>query len=515
MKKWFLLLLLASSAHAQNPGQTFKSLPEGATLISEKEFYLLQSKSPPLPPVDAGFEASNQKVVKAFMAQHPELTDFHELVKLAPQPGDPEVQFLADGNYLFTTTDNAKNPMPVVTLGEAFKYSSLAGSIQHFPQKNNQVLMYQMLYPVVPARDRKQYSYPDPAKVAGLDTEQISRWNERIASSYRDLLLKNTPQRPLGWTDDPTREVGYLDGSDRARSDSWCSAHKAGGVYNNFSWPLKDFTTSVKNQGMRGSCVAFGIISATETQHAFRQLEWVNLSEQAFYNRITSVWQPREYGDNADVRYDFDQAVNERYFFALEKEWPYNPSYLRQEIRDGDTLLGYRGSCTGYTDPYCSETAHQSQQFCANIGTGFICLTNPKPVAPTSILPAAQAELWDHRNRERSVAYIILALKLGNSVVASMGVMPGFDGADANGFGYTRPLNVKWKSRGGHAVHFTGVISNAELAAILPGAPMGAGGGYFITKNSWGACWKDGGYIYIPFDYMKSYGYSAVRVQVP
>jgi C1A family cysteine protease len=50
-----------------------------------------------------------------------------------------------------------------------------------------------------------------------------------------------------------------------------------------------------------------------------------------------------------------------------------------------------------------------------------------------------------------------------------------------------------------------GYIDNSTLAgnSATKSAPAGAGGGYFIIKNSWGTCSGDVGYYYMPVDYLK------------
>ena len=48
---------------------------------------------------------------------------------------------------------------------------------------------------------------------------------------------------------------------------------------------------------------------------------------------------------------------------------------------------------------------------------------------------------------------------------------------------------------GGHCMLLVGYVANADLP---PGTPPGAGGGYFICKNSWGSTYGDGGYCYLP-----------------
>jgi C1A family cysteine protease len=59
------------------------------------------------------------------------------------------------------------------------------------------------------------------------------------------------------------------------------------------------------------------------------------------------------------------------------------------------------------------------------------------------------------------------------------------------------------------------MIDNTDLANVLPAAPAGQGGGYVIVKNSWGNCWGDGGFIYVPYQAMMDYaGVATVLLDV-
>jgi C1A family cysteine protease len=67
-------------------------------------------------------------------------------------------------------------------------------------------------------------------------------------------------------------------------------------------------------------------------------------------------------------------------------------------------------------------------------------------------------------------------------------------------------------NRGGHDVTVVGFISNQQLAAILPSATPAPTNGYFIVKNSWANCWGDGGFAYVPWDYVAAYANEATIV---
>ncbi len=93
--------------------------------------------------------------------------------------------------------------------------------------------------------------------------------------------------------------------------------------------------------------------------------------------------------------------------------------------------------------------------------------------------------------------------------MASFPVYKGFmDDVSANGIvsNYARTRldamgNEVAGSYGGHAVQIVGFLSNLEMTRFGVTPNIG-GGGFFIVKNSWGCNAGDGGFYYVPADYV-------------
>ena len=178
------------------------------------------------------------------------------------------------------------------------------------------------------------------------------------------------------------------------------------------------------------------------------------------------------------------------------------------------TAASYSGACNGYTG-FCSETAHESQLWCTKVSffdfCGYTKITFNGPGVPASRVRL----LWSSGEEFNLNQYRAL-LSSGMSLIASFPVYHGFKAVNATGIvsDYAKQRMEAGVlvdgSYGGHLLQIIGFISNEELT--FPGSPASnvGGGGYFIIRNSWG-CEADGGYYYVPADYVSGL-FSSIEV---
>ena len=221
------------------------------------------------------------------------------------------------------------------------------------------------------------------------------------------------------------------------------------------------------------------------------------------------TWYPSTYGDGLNTAAIVNDIRNRSYVFPYESSWNYNPSFSR--IANAATRT-YTHSCDGYTGIYCSNTNHQGKMVCSTIsifGSSYTFCGYTAPVVGTSGRRAtAVSQIWNPTNPAFSTSMLALAVILKQPATIALPVTPSFDAAPSTGF--LNYVGTGEGNRGWHAVQVLGYVSNSSLPANLP---KGAGGGWFVVKNSWGACWKDAGYIYLPFDWVKNYVGSASLIQ--
>ncbi|MFN8545221.1 MAG: C1 family peptidase [Candidatus Binatia bacterium] len=446
-------------------------------------------------------------------------------------PSDTSLATSDDDNYLHSITDSEGTQSQVTTLGRHAQKALIAGALTNYPTLDNQMDLYGDIYDWYSANVvGNQIETPDAIRALGA-SRAIAANNSLISDLFGNFdpsiyiePAGGTP--PVGYPSSCAAEEGAGDGTDR--TGAVCS-HKAGGVYANKKWPLKFFATCVKNQASRGTCVSFAMNGAVELMAAKKYGHWVNLSEQYLYYMAKAVWWPSSYGDGLGTHDVWQRQITTGFTTPLELDWDYNPSNSRTA---NNTTKTYTHSCTGYggdESSYCSDTNHQGHLFCIDILFLHQCFAFPPPVVSAqSFHPTFESELWDSSNVPLSFAKIILAVAIFQKpVMLGIPVTPSFDANDANGYlHYIGPhcpvvkVGNDWVcqaasgcecDRGGHAVLVTGFIDNTQLPA---GAPAGAGGGYLIVKNSWGACWADAGYIYIPYQWIKDMTYSATTLDI-
>ncbi|RJO63920.1 MAG: hypothetical protein C4523_19150 [Myxococcales bacterium] len=500
-------------------------LPDGAQEITEEEFNQMVENGEAAPAStettvqqeEAALQqdAADEATIAAFLAANPGLGD---IIPPDPDPTDPTVEPTPDGNYsheIERSDDEGRGPRKrIITMGRRWWLRTIAQGIQVFPTWDNQFQTYRTLYEGLPSEWQAELQLPDPTLIeenpGQFPVESLIDYNGRLGELSDSIIGSiqfdpgGTP--PEGYPASCADEEGSGTGGDRS-SCSYSNPNcgfKPNGIWENYSWPNKFFNTCVKDQAARGSCVSFSNAAAIEFHVAKKFNNWVNLSEQGYYNRMKLDWGREDYWDGFWCDLAFNSMYTQNWLLYFENQWNYNPSWSR--ITNDDTL--YMGnSCVGYTET-CSDTAHQSQLYCFDFGFFRFCGYGVPEKNPgfAGYRIKTSAQFWDPANRNLSFAKLILAVAFGNPVSIGVPVPPSWDAAGngviSNGF-MQPPFDTAETSRGGHAVLVTGFIDNSMLADRLPDAPLGEGGGYFIIKNSWSNCWGDGGYIYAPYRWIK------------
>jgi hypothetical protein len=532
------LSLAATSGHhvagvpeALAQGRTPPPLPDGAIAITQDEqraFMAAGNWSPTSATRDRRAEAKatrqdrkDLRTIRSFARKNGlRVTD---LVPPDPPADDPNTVPTEDGNFLHRILLPDRTERQVITYGRRWFLRTVANNIRVFPKKENQLNLYQGLYEGLPERWKTQLSLPDPDQARAFSRKRLEALNRSLANPdvasaiIQDLQAVEPPPPPPGFLTDCDQEVGAGNGGDR---DLACADTPGpGGIVANHTWTLKPFITCIKAQAGRGTCTGFANTSAIETlvwkTHGVR----VNLSEQAYYNRARTKWDnPANFGDGHTSEIGFREMQKEGFLLFFEDQWNYNPSLSRTANKTTQT---YQNSCVGYGET-CSDTVHQSQQACVLKGDVWVCgyFVPEKNPGSEGYRIGSSAALWDKANRPLSLAWMQLLLAMGRPLVLGHPVLTAWDAAaagdgfmpypalDPTCFGVENcpdappgPIAVCscYLSRGGHGTNIVGFITNATLQGILPAAPPGDGGGYFIVKNSWGNCAGDGGFIYVPF----------------
>ena len=439
--------------------------------------------------------------------------------RLAATPG-PGATVLPDGNVRIQIANDSGDTQNITLDGPAVRAHTIASAYRRFNTLDNQRAIYKTLYPNLPAACAG--GMPSPQSIASLTTADLKALNRKIGHCWRGASAsfgRRNVKLPAGFDLDPRKYEGAPSTITKATGDgsgACPSTHVVGGVFDGASWPGKGFDTSVKNQGARGSCVAFGIVAAMENNIARSTNQRVNLAEQSLYARAKLFWEPDNLQDGlSSVEDTLDYMMSTQYGVPFERIWPYNPSFPRLPC-DASGCNGkvndpvyYINSCSffdvkkqqndDYTGPACSETVHQANLITARGKTFF---STPEDRGAFGI--SSTVELADIEDTE-SADEAIAMLNSGASIVMAFDVMKSFGTLPKGIFQGSAPDDVYV---GAHAIEVSGVVLNSQLA---PGTPQGKGGGWLILKNSWG-CWGDIGWGYMSLDAADSLLNSAVAL---
>jgi papain like protease len=453
-------------------------------------------------------DAANKATVDAFFASHPSTSFLADPNNLRPDPTRVPIKPVGNGNYLISYVDAAGDPQTRTTLGTSSIYAALANGIHTVPDHDNQYAIYSSFYQSLQKNHvqlpNNGASLPTPDILIDFSAADIQAYNNQIVQ-YWQIIQSQVPSAvldnfPPATCDD---EIGAGKSGntigDRTFATNPLSASGIMGLAN-YPFPLKPYATCVKNQGSRGTCHSFASVAMLEETYAKQNQRWVNLSEQDLMNQYRLWWHPANYQDGGDAWEELTGLRDTEYHLAYESAWDYNPSWQR------GTFFGvFYNSCLSYVET-CSETAHQGHEYSTQTPTGTAYGWSSPVVderARLAFTPQSLVNFWDVGNPDLSTAYLQLHLIFGQPVALDMILPMEFGVPDNNGFVTLFPFGKT--NTGEHVVNVIGYITNEDLAARVPNAPQGAGGGYFIVKNSWGGQFGDGGYVYLPWDLVRVY----------
>ena len=367
----------------------------------------------------------------------------------------------------------------------------------------NALATYSLSYSLL--TDEMKAQVPAPGAVQG-NLDQIKQAAQQLnAVLATKVNLDNTRLDP----DVPPMQTRALSPGNGVDNSGVCAPS---GYAQHHWFPLRNFVSPVKDQAKRGTCWAFAAIGSVESRERVQNDNPADLSEQFLVNKVKLEWYPDYFVDGGSATAALNAAVDRNQPLMPETLYTYNPSTGRPanafDSGVAGTAASYKGACAepqpgGYNKDFCSETSHQSQPWCIPDYCGYLKTTFNGP----GVAASRVRQLWSNGETFNLNQYRDL-LSSGVSLLATFPVYEGFMSAPKTGivsdYGKQKiDKNVLVNGAyGGHVVQIIGFLSNEELS--FPGSPVNAGGGgYFIIRNSWG-CAGDGGYYYVPADYVSS-----------
>jgi hypothetical protein len=481
---------LSPTAYARSA----QELPPGTQIVPKAELDAMIASGDAVAVSLGTFEASQAAAARAEAADDTTIAEWqaaHPGRTLLPeQEEEPGSLSLANGTTLINVAMANGETRQFQAMGDRWMKAEIAAALRNFPTRANQLSVYAELYAHIPISYRDSLGLVDPAQISAApdsyDASTVRALNDAIVARAGEIVTwQSYPDLPAGYVANCDLEEHAGEGTDRGGNDYQDPACKAdpNGIWANVDFPMKWYATCVKDQANRGTCTSFATASAIELWVAKSEGRWVNLSEQALYRKSKFEWQnPRQ--DVADG-FRTDRVLPSFGLWKLpyEDTWNYNPSLNR--VRDHVYIDApwYEHSCDDY-DEWCSDSSHQTPLICAEVSGAMQCAYGwlGFPMGTPSVGVTTSAQIWNHDDLDQSIQLMRLALWMGFPLVL------GFD--------------CGWYC--GHAVNVVGFVDNNQLIDVAPTVAPGAGGGYFIIKNSYTNCNGDAGYDYFEYDTMRA-----------
>ena len=508
MKQTWLLIPLVAATLTACPTETKPEtlfipanawngdLPADAQTISPEEFRQKINSGELSLVSTASLEAQRQ-------AREKQYQDDKTFLKGIANP-DPNLRALlseADASPSFQGDRPVTLPdgQTVIVEGLGTQLRNAAETYKRGQSVGNALANYTLSYSLLPADLKAQLPTPDSLKGKPLAEVMaaLKLLNDLLGTKPAILGRARLETFPRA----PERAQISINPGNGKDNDGACTATNYAAKY----WfPLKHFVSPVKQQANRGTCWAFTAIGAVESRERVQNSNPTDLSEQFLVNKVKQDWDSDDNSDGYWSEKALEKAVDKGQSFPPESAWTYNPAWNRPNVKDGDSN-SYNNACMGYNGT-CSQTAHQSRRVCSTFLGFNVCGYATVTFGGPGVASSETVQVWENGD-DFDLGIYRLLLANGHVLMASFPVYKGFmDDVTANGtvknYAKTKLENGKEVegSYGGHAVQIVGFLSNSDLQPN----PNAGGGGYFIIKNSWGCGRGDGGYYYIPADYVSS-----------
>lgn len=463
---------------------------------------------------------------------------------------------------------------PVMLHGKYIVMKSLIEQMKHMDSKTNNIKVHQVLRKIwekklgknvrVLDKNSGEYLFPYLDKdLYSLSNQEIRKLNLRI-SDYMAFETKSSsstcsssadPDRipPICNPNSPTNNViGEASAGNRLDVKQTTDVYRTIDPNINSYVAMCDFKlrnalTCVKNQGSRGTCVAFSTVATVETKLRYDTGKNVNLSEQALYHIIKAKWDklPPNGAANQDGYWlgkSIPNSANDAFLFPVENQWSYNPASCLSSTRGGTDFsnacyitcscatVGSTTTCTPGNSylGHCSNSPSEGEYVCDDKGhCGYLSQIDNKTQGAV-ITSYMALDVGRLNNTDpvpwSSISQIINFLESGYPVAISMLINSDFlywDYLPIAVIDYTTQ-----DSKGGHAVSLVGYIpitkNNGDGAYYTTSGNLGpisgldnnqSYNGIFIIKNSWGHYSGDAGYYYVTDRFLRYTLSEVVAVQ--